>query len=280
VVSKTKTTGTGQQAVTRTDTNAILPSAASARDFIAQLVGGKGAVNYAVALNALQTRGDVRIHSLPLIVAQNNRQAVLNVGSRVPFIQVSQSTGLDPTGRVETIQYTDVGTTLTVTPTINTDGYVNLAVQQTADNATNDIQFNAPIINTRQAQTQLFIRDGQTAVFGGLADNSTTKSTSGIPFLSRIPIIGGVLFGNSIRTSSTTELFLFLTPHIVSSDEDIDRLRESIRGTSDLLKDMPLFRVNPGGDTIRVGTPPDTGRAVPPRRPPGRDTLTKPDSAR
>jgi general secretion pathway protein D len=268
VVSKTKPTGVGTQ--TRTDTNALLPGAASARDFIAQIVGGKGAVNYAVAMNALQTRGDVRVLSLPIIVAQNNKQAVLNVGSRVPFVSVTQSSGIDPAGRVQTVQYQDVGTTLTVTPTINSDGYVNLAVQQTADNATPSLQFDAPIISQRQAQTQIFIRDGQTAVFGGLADNTASKTTSGIPFLSRIPIIGGLLFGNTQRNNSTTELFLFLTPHIVSSDEDIDRLRESIRGSSEMLKDVPLHRVNPGGDTIKIGVPKDSVK--PPRRPP--DTLS------
>ncbi len=275
VVSKTKPTGVGTQ--TRTDTNALLPGAASARDFITQIVGGKGAVNYAVAMNALQTRGDVRVLSLPIIVAQNNRQAVLNVGSRVPFVSVTQSSGIDPAGRVQTVQYQDVGTTLTVTPTINSDGYVNLAVTQTADNATPSLQFDAPVISQRQAQTQIFIRDGQTAVFGGLADNTSSKTTSGIPFLSRIPLIGGLLFGNTQRNNTTTELFLFLTPHIVSSDEDIDRLRESIRSGSEMLKDVPLHRVNPGGDTIRIGAPRDSGKTAPPRRPPP-DTLSVPRS--
>lgn len=275
VTTKTKTTGTGAQAKTTVDTTAILPGAASARDFIAQIVGGKGAVNYAVALNALQTRGDVRVLSLPIIVAQNNKQAVLNVGSRVPFVSVTQSSGLDPTGRIQTVQYQDVGTTLTVTPTINSDGYVNLAVTQTADNATPSLQFDAPIISQRQAQTQVFIRDNQTAVFGGLADNTSSKTTSGIPFLSRIPIIGGILFGNTSRQQSTTELFLFLTPHIVSSDEDIDRLRESIRGGSDMLKDVPLRRVNPGGDTIQIGVPKDSAKTAP-KRPPRGDTLSTP----
>jgi general secretion pathway protein D len=260
----------------KTDTTSILPSAASARDFIAQLIGGKGAVSYAVAINALQSRGDVKVLSLPLIMAQNNVEAVLNVGARVPFVQVSQTVVNDPTGRVQTVQYQDVGTTLTITPTINTDGYVNLLVQQTSDNLTNNVQFDAQIINTRQAQTQMQVKDGQTAVVGGLTDNTTSNSRSGIPFLSRIPWIGGWLFGNTQKSKTTSELFLFLTPHIVSSDEDIDRLRESVRGTSDMLKDLPLKRLNPG-DTIRIGIPMDSAKQVPPitppRRPPPSDTI-------
>ncbi len=269
VTSKTSTsTTTG-----RTDTTGVFPGAATARDFIAQLIGGTGSVNYAVAINALQSRGDVKVLSLPLIIAQNNQQAVLNVGSKVPFVQVSQTVVNDPTGRVQTVQYQDVGTTLTITPTINTDGYVNLAVIQTSDNLTNNVQFDAQIINTRQAQTQVFVRDGQTTVIGGLTDNTTSNSRAGIPILSRIPFIGGLLFGNSQRSKTTSELFLFLTPHIVSSDADIDRLRNAVQGGSDLLREIPLQHINPGGDTIKVGV--QRGDTVK-RRPPPPDSTKRP----
>ena len=246
-----------------------LPTAATARDFIATLIGNKGSVDYNVAVNALSTRGDVRVLSLPIIIAQNNREAVINVGARVPFVQVSQTVPNDPTGRVETVQYQDVGTQLQITPIINTDGYVNMAVTQTADNLTNNIQFDAQIISTRQAQTQVMVRDGQTTVLGGLADNTQTNSTSGIPILSRIPLIGGWLFGNTQKNKTVTELYLFLTPHIVSSDEDIDRLRESIKATTDMLNGIPLNRVNKGGDTINIGVPDSIARRLPPVR---RDT--------
>ena len=275
--NETRARGTGITA--RTDTTAIMPSTASARDFIYQLTGGKGTINYQVALNALQTRGDVKVLSLPIIISQNNKQAVLNVGSSVPFIQVSQTSGIDPTGRVQTVQYQDVGKTLTITPTINPDGYVNLAVKQTDNTATNNVQFNAPVITKREATTQIFIRDGQTTVIGGLADNQQNHSKSGIPILSQIPWIGA-LFGNHTRNDIISELYLFLTPHIVSSDEDIDRLREAIKGQSELLKDMNVdAKIVPKGDTIQIGTPvkpkpdsaakPKPDSAAKPRRPEG-----------
>ncbi|HVT40557.1 MAG TPA: secretin N-terminal domain-containing protein [Gemmatimonadaceae bacterium] len=238
-----------------TDTTLSLPSAASAREFVALLTGGKGTINYSVALNALQTRGDVRVLSLPIIIGQNNKEAVLDVGQNVPFVQVSQTSGIDPTGRVQTIQYQSVGKTLTITPTINPDGYVNLAVKQTNNSVTNAVQFNAPIINKQEATTQVFIRDGQTTVFGGLSDNTKDHSTSGIPFLSRIPLIGW-LFGSTVRNDLVSELYLFLTPHIVSSDEDVDRLREAVKGQSELLQDMNVnAKIVPKGDTIHVGDP-------------------------
>jgi len=240
-------------------------SQASARDFIFQLTGGNGSVKYDVAIAALESRGDVRVLSLPVIIAQNNRQAVLNVGSSRPFVQVSQTVPNDPTGRVQTVQYIDVATTLTITPTINPDGYVNLQLSQTDNSASNEVQFDAPVINKREATTQVFIRDGQTTVIGGLADNQRTRQVSGIPFLSRIPIIGAFLFGQTVHNDDTSELFLFLTPHIISSDEDVDRYREAVQNGSGLLKDMNVGpRIIPRADTINIKL----------------DSLKKPDSVK
>lgn len=252
-------------------TLASLPSAATARDFVAALIGAKGNINYDIALNALQTRGNVRVMATPILIAQNNVQAVINVGANVPFVQVSQTVPNDPTGRVQTVQYQQVGKTLTITPTINADGYVNMAVQQTNDDVTSNVLFDAPIINQRQAQTQVFVKDGQTTVLGGLADDTQDNTTSGIPILNKIPFFGGWLFGNTHKNRTTTELYLFLTPHIVSTDEDVDRLRNSIQSGSELLKGAPLKVINPGADTIKIGTP-----IKPPVPPVRRDTLVPP----
>jgi general secretion pathway protein D len=235
------------------------------------LTGGKGSVNYDVAISALQSRGDVRVLSMPIIIAQNNKEAILNVGSQRPFVQVSQTVPNDPSGRVQTVQYVDVGKVLTITPTINADGYVNLAVQQTDNIATNEIQFDAPVISKREATTQVFLRDGQTTVIGGLADNDQRNSTSGIPFLSRIPFIGGWLFGNKQQSNNTSELFLFLTPHIISDDADIDRLRDAVKDGSDLLQDMKLDpRIKLVQPPVRV----DTLNTRPILRPPAARTDT------
>ncbi len=256
------------------------PSVASARDFIFQLTGGHGTIDYNVAISALQERGDVRVLSLPVIIAQNNRQASLNVGSSQPFVQVSQTVPSDPTSRVETVQYIDVGTVLTITPTINPDGYVNLQVSQTDNSVSNQIQFDAPVINKREATTQIFIRDGQTTVIGGLADNTHSSDVAGIPLLSRIPIIGPFLFGSVTKSSETNELFLFLTPHIISSDEDMDKLRDAVRSQSEMLQQVnvgPHF--SPPADTLLIKPQADTGRKTDSLktlrpRPPKPDSLT------
>ncbi|MGH9886922.1 MAG: type II secretion system protein GspD, partial [bacterium] len=236
---------------TTADVTGTAPSTSSARDFILELVSGNGTVRYDVAIAALQSRGDVKVLSLPVIIAQNNRQAILNVGSSRPFVQVSQSVPNDPTGRVQTVQYIDVATVLTITPTINPDGYVNLQVTQTDNSATNEIQFDAPVINKREATTQVFIRDGQTTVIGGLADNAKSNDVSGIPYLSKIPLIGPLLFGRTTKNETMSELFLFLTPHIISSDEDVDRYREAVKEGSGLLKELNIGpRITPRADTL------------------------------
>ena len=251
-------------ATAKRDTVALMPGNVSARDFIFQLTGGNGSISYLGALNALQTRGDVKVLSLPVIIAQNNKEAKLNVGEQRPFVQVNQSvtTGTVPT-TVQTVQYINVGTTLTITPTINPDGYVNMAVDQTNDAATNEVQFSAPVISKRQATTQIFLRDGQTTVIGGLAGNTAIKTTAGVPWFSRIPLIGRLFFGNTQQTQTTNELFLFLTPHIISSDEDVERFRSSLQGNSELLKDVPLGpRIN--GDSVKKPAP-DSAKRRPPQ---------------
>jgi type II secretory pathway component GspD/PulD (secretin) len=244
---------------TAADATLTVPPAANARDFILELTGGHGTINYDIALAALQSRGDVRVLSLPVIIAQNNRQATLNVGSSRPFVQVSQTVPSDPTGRVQTVQYIDVGTVLTITPTINPDGYVNLQVSQTDNSATNEVAFDAPVINKREATTQIFIRDGQTTVIGGLAGKTHSNNVQGIPVLSRIPLIGPLLFGQTTINDETTELYLFLTPHIITSDEDVDRLLDAVKAGSDLLKDLNVQpHIIPRNDTIKIR--PDTAR--------------------
>jgi general secretion pathway protein D len=172
-------------------------------------------------LRTSQSRGDVTIVSRPVLLASNNTEARFLVGSQRPFVQVSRSLPTDSPSRDQVVQYRDVGTKLTVRPTINQDGYVSLVIQQEINAATGETQFDAPIISTREASTQVLVKDGQTIVLGGLRDLQKDRSQSGVPVLSGIPIFGG-LFGSSSRHSTATELYLFLTPRILRTDEDAD----------------------------------------------------------
>jgi len=172
-------------------------------------------------LRAAASKGDVQIVSRPVLLASNNKEARLLVGSQRPFVQVSRSLPTETPTRDQVVQYRDVGTKLTVRPTINQDGYVSLLIQQEVNQATSEVEFDAPVISTREAVTQVLVKDGQTIVLGGLRDKQRDVNQSGIPILSRIPIIGG-LFGSASRTSNETELYLFLTPRILKTDADAD----------------------------------------------------------
>src|SRR6266702_3878859 len=182
-----------------------------------------GRANIDATLSAAASRGDVEIVSRPVLLASNNQEARFLVGSQRPFVQVSRSLPTDTPTRDQVIQYRDVGTKLTVRPTINQDGYVSLLIQQEINQATSELAFDAPVISTREAVTRVLVKDGQTIVLGGLRDQQRDVSSGGVPILSSIPLIGG-LFGSSSRRTNETELYLFLTPRILRTDADADSL--------------------------------------------------------
>jgi len=186
-------------------------------------------------LTAAAARGDVRILSRPVVIAANNEPATINVGSQRPFIQVSRALPTDNTARDQVVQYKDVGTTLTVLPTISPDGYVGLQVSQEVNDATSEVAFDAPVISTRSVETTLLIKDGETVALGGLTDTQREVNQGGVPILSSIPILGG-LFGHASRETTETELYLFLTPHVIKTDADADSLTVPFKEKADKVK--------------------------------------------
>lgn len=176
-----------------------------------------------VRIRVAASRGDVEIISRPVLLASNGTEARFLVGSQRPFVQMQRSLPTETANRDQVVQYKDVGTQLTVLPTINQDGYVSLILQQQINQATEEVQFDAPVISTREAQTQVLVKDGQTIVIGGLRDEQQSKVQTGIPVLSTIPILGG-FFGSARRGRQQTEVYIFITPRIIRTDEDADRL--------------------------------------------------------
>ena len=154
------------------------------------VVGIGGDPDLEATIRAAASRGDVTIVSRPSVIAANNEEAQILVGSQRPFVQVSRSLPTDGASRDQVVQYKDVGTKLTVRPTISSDGYVTLQVSQEVSAATAETQFDAPVISTRAVQTQLLLKDGQTVVIGGLTDRQHESTQGGIPILSSIPILG------------------------------------------------------------------------------------------
>ena len=197
-------------------------------DFAFNIMRG-GSPAFSANLTAAAAKGEARILSRPIVLAENNEEAQILVGSQQPFIQVQQ-TQVGAVAQNQVVQYQDVGTKLIVRPTISTDGYVQLQLTQEVNQATAQVQFNAPVISTRTLSTRLLVRDSQTVVLGGLSSRERDKSSSGVPVLSSIPLLG-LLFGQQGRTNTETEFFLFLTPHVVRNDVDAARITQPMDST-------------------------------------------------
>jgi general secretion pathway protein D len=202
-----------------------------------------GRIQADLLISSMYSRSDVNILSRPVILAQNNQDARIMIGSERPFIQVFRSLPTDAGVRDQIVQYRDVGTSLKIRPTINYDGYVSLDILQEVSTATSEVQFGAPVISTREASTKLLVKDNQTAVIGGLIDRQQDRTRSGIPLLRDLPLLGP-LFGSTHNNSIQTEMFIFITPHIVTTDVDMDRMREQVERNNTMLKKQ-LDKVQP-----------------------------------
>jgi general secretion pathway protein D len=214
-----------------TQTSFGTPGAADssgARDFAVRVVTLRNA-NVRAILRALSTRSQVKVLSTPSVVATNNRESRILVGSRVPFIA---STRLGNDVAIDrNVQFQEVGTSLTIIPTINRDDYVSVQVLQEVSSLTSQTlpsALNAPVISTREASTRAVMKDGQTVVIAGLIGTTQEEIESGIPFLRDIPIMGN-LFKRRSTSRNRTEVAIFVTPYIVRTDEDADALRERVR---------------------------------------------------
>jgi type II secretory pathway component GspD/PulD (secretin) len=221
----------GQYVNKHGDTSSIgLASGLGLGDFVGRVMR-VGNPAFVAQLTLAADKGEARILSRPVVLASNNEEAEILVGSQQPFIQVSQ-TQVGAVAQNQVVQYQAVGTRLLVRPTISGDGYVTLDVTQEVNQATAQVVFNAPVISTRTVRTRLLIRDNQTVVLGGLSDQERDKTSGGIPVLSSIPLIGG-LFGHSTRSTTSSEFFLFLTPHIIATDAAADSLTKPLEKQSD-----------------------------------------------
>lgn len=183
------------------------------------LTGGQ----YGALLTALKTDSNFEILSTPRIFTSNNAQATINISQSLPYV-TSQQTNANG---VTTFNYSflDVGIILTVTPRITANGYVTMDVTQTANDFVRYTDFNAPVVNQREAETTVSVKDGETVVLGGIIKSSVSTSVNKLPLLGDIPVLGK-LFQSSSQTKSKTELLVFLTPRVVRDPAEARKLRE------------------------------------------------------
>jgi general secretion pathway protein D len=168
--------------------------------------------------NALQTVGNTNTLASPRIRARNKEKAKILIGSRVPVITTSTALLTSGTANSSSVQYLDVGLTLEVQPTVYQDGDVAIKVGLEVSSITNTITTpqgtTAYTIGTRNANTLLRLKDGETQILAGLIQDSDTRNAAGIPGLSQIPIVGR-LFGSHNSDREKSEIVLSVTPHII-----------------------------------------------------------------
>jgi type IV pilus assembly protein PilQ len=168
-----------------------------------------GSFNLDVALTALERQGRGRLLSTPKVTTQNNQAAEIKQGVQIPIQTLANNT--------VTVSFKDAVLTLRVTPQITDAGTVilNLEVENNSADFANRVN-GIPPINTQSAKTIVLVKDGQTAVVGGIYQSTETTTQNQTPFFSKIPVLG-YLFKSKAVNSQNNELLLFITPRIVKS---------------------------------------------------------------
>lgn len=159
-------------------------------------------------LSAMEQRGEGKVISSPRIVTLDNREAEIKQGVSIPFETVSQA-------GTQT-QFIDAVLSLKVTPHVTADRTIIMKVkaEKNAPNTTLRSAGGVPSIDRKEAITEILVSDGETAVIGGIYTITKSKSVAGLPWFSRIPLIGW-LFRKTTYTDETKELIVFITPRII-----------------------------------------------------------------
>lgn len=205
------------------------------------------AADVGAVLNALATDSKLKIISSPHITVADNQTAKIQVGDRVPTISQTQTVAstTSATGIISSIQYTETGVMLSVTPRVNAGGQVTMEINQEVSNATPTTTsgIDSPTIQKRTAESTVTVKSGETIILAGLIKEEKTKSTEGLPLLAQIPLIGG-LFGTQSWGDNRTELILLITPRVLTDTQDAaaitEEYRSRIKGLERMLKSVAL----------------------------------------
>ncbi|HEY5047932.1 MAG TPA: type II secretion system secretin GspD [Rhizomicrobium sp.] len=183
-------------------------------------------------LQALAGITKIEVLSAPRLVVLNNHTAALEVGQQVPIVTGSAvSTETTSAPIVNSVDYRDTGVILKVTPRVNDGGLVLLDISQEVSDvaSTTSSAIDSPTINERKIASSIAVHDGQTVALGGLITNSNTDSSTGIPVLRHIPLLGPLLFNATNKENDRTELIVLLTPRVVRNEEDAKSMTDELK---------------------------------------------------
>jgi type II secretion system protein D len=239
------------------------PASFSGANGIYQILGQ----DFMVTLHAIAQAGKAKVLSRPSVLARNNQPATITVGQSVPLIT---NVRYDTFGNaINSVTYTDVGVILKVTPFISSDELVEMIVAPSISRidpttqipisaSANGTTINAPVIDVRSADTVVVTPDGQTVVIGGLLQTAKSETTTKIPLLGDIPLLGN-LFQRKQKQDSKSELIIFLTPHIVGGPSEMAALTTKQRERSDASKALTEEELNKFLEELpKKKTAPDT----------------------
>lgn len=165
---------------------------------------------YQAKISALISNGNAKILASPKVTTINGKEARVLIGDRIPVLTENVSNGTTST----TVQYVDAGIKLTYTPIINSDGTITAKVHTEVSTPTLVADIKNYRITTREAESNVSMRNGETMVIAGLIGSEETKNSSKVPFLSDLPLLGA-LFKSNHNSKSETEVVIFLTATIV-----------------------------------------------------------------
>lgn len=185
---------------------------------------------YTATLNALIASGKVKVLATPSLITVPGKEASIFIGSHIPVVTEKHNNG-ESTFSTE---YVDAGIKLTYTPVVSRDGYITSSVHTEVSTPTLVSELKNYRINSRTADTNVRMRNGETLVIGGLISEEEQKQLQKIPFLSKIPLLGA-LFKNHYSSKSQTEVIMLLTPHLSEAGKS-----PAIYGAQNTL--LPVFK--------------------------------------
>jgi type IV pilus assembly protein PilQ len=165
--------------------------------------------NLDVTLAALESQGKGKVISNPKVITADNRPAKITQGQQIPYLNTTSTAGA-------TVEFKDAVLELEVTPHVAKDGNVRLTIKAKKDQVDLATFPTNPPIDKREATTELLVRDGETAVIGGIYEITQADNNSGVPFLRNIPLLGW-LFKRTTKSDNKTELLIFVTPTIIKN---------------------------------------------------------------
>lgn len=195
--------------------------------------GGPGGIawtflggNAAAVISALDEITDLQLLQTPSVLVRNNAEATLNVGSSIPISSVTVNPGLGNETTYSQVQYLDTGTILKVRPRITRDGMVFLDIVQEVSSPGTLADRNGNVrIDKSKLKTEAAVQSGDTVMLAGLIRDGVTRGSSGLPGLSRIPVLGG-LFGRQTSRTTRNEVIVLLTPKVVRNPQEMRELTD------------------------------------------------------